>query len=102
MPSVPSPLMFSSGPSATSSINNTTGQSTASSRFQFTPFCLPPADSAPSTAGQFSSSSASSSGFHSLNECNNTVNTTTLLFGNQQQPQSQPSFYPRYPNGSFP
>ncbi len=96
MPTAPSPLMFSTGPAATSSVN-IPGQSNSSSRLHFTPFCLPTIDTQSSTTGQLSSSTSSI--FHPSNECSSSANTTALLFGNQQQ-QSSPSLYARYTNGS--
>jgi hypothetical protein len=97
MSTAPSPLMFSTGPAATSSVN-IPGQSTSSSRLHFAPFCLPTIDTQSSATGQLSSSSSSSI-FHPSNECSSSANTTALLFGNQQQ-QSSPSLYARYTNGS--
>ena len=90
--------MFSTGPTATSSVN-IPGQSTSSSRLHFTPFCLPTIDTQSSTTGQLSSSSSSSI-FHPSNECSSSANTTAILFANQQQQQQSPSLYARYTNGS--
>jgi hypothetical protein len=91
--------MFSTGPTATSSVN-ISGQSNSSSRLHFTPFCLPTIDTQSSTTGQLSSSSSSSI-FHPSNECSSTANTAAILFANQQQQQQSPSFYARYTNGSY-
>jgi hypothetical protein len=97
MPSATSPLMFSSGPTATSSVN-IPGQSSSSSRLHFAPFCLPTIETPSSATGHLSSSSSSSI-FHPPNECSSSANATAILFGNQQQ-QSQPSLYARYTNGA--
>ncbi|CAF3259183.1 unnamed protein product [Rotaria socialis] len=101
IPTTPSPLMFSTGATATSSAN-ISGQATSSSRLHFTPFCFPAIDTQTSVTGPFSSSSSSSLGFHVPNECSSSAANT--LFHNQQQhqqqqqQQQQQSFYARYTN----
>ncbi|CAF0823264.1 unnamed protein product [Rotaria sp. Silwood1] len=97
IPTAHSPLMFSTGATATSSVN-IPGQATSSSRLHFNPFCLQAIETPPSASGQFSSSSSSSSVFHPSSECSSSANTATILFGNQQQQQPHPSFYARYTN----
>ena len=101
MPPIPSPLMFSTGPAATSSVN-ISNQSNSSSRLHFTPFCLPTIDTQSSNTAPSLSSSSPLSMFHPSNECSSSANTTAILFGNQPpQQQPSPSLYARYSNGSF-
>ncbi|CAF1145304.1 unnamed protein product [Adineta ricciae] len=108
IPPATSPLMFPTGPTATSSVNipvqaTASPTAVAASRLHFTPFCLPPIDTSSAAPGQLSSSS-SSSVFHPSNECsssNGTSNAAALLFSNQQQQQQQhqqQSLYARYTN----
>lgn len=99
--SAPSPLLFSNGPTATSSMT-IPGQSTSSSRLPFNPFCLPTLDNQLSPTGPLSSSTTSL--FHPSNECSSSANSSAILFANhhqQQQHQATSSPYIRYTNGLY-